>query len=50
MIYYYPGCAQHLITTGWNLDDLDRDLPDLSVRHAITIQRETIIIKPSNDN
>ena len=27
---YYTDLAQHLTKPGWNLDDLDRDLSDLS--------------------
>ena len=29
---YCTDPAQHLIPAGWDLDDLDRDLSDLSVR------------------
>ena len=29
MDLYYTDPAQHLITAGWDLDDLDRDLSDL---------------------
>ena len=31
---YYPDPAQHLTTAGEDLDDLDRDLSDLSVRRV----------------
>ena len=31
---YYTDPSQHLITAVWDLDDLDRDLSDLSVRRV----------------
>ena len=31
---YYTDPTQHLVAAGWDLDDLDRDLSDLSVRRV----------------